>query len=127
MLRWAKSQAFEKRTFSVYKTANFVSTSVDYHSVSQINSLREFDHVLGFENGVVFDCNTAGVALAASITRVPFVSVKVVERNINDKNNIDTYLDALKEYINVGKAIVTCIGDIGRNEVITENRGGQNE
>ena len=120
-------KAFEKRTFSVYKTANFVSTSVDYHNVSQINSLREFDHVLGFENGVVFDCNTAGVALAASITRVPFVSDKVVERNINDKNNIDTYLDALKEYINVGKAIVTCIGDIGRNEVITENRGGQNE
>ena len=119
--------AFEKRTFSVYKTANYVSTSVDLHSSYQINSIREFDHVLGFENSVVFDCNSGGVAMAAAITRVPFVSVKVVERRIDDKNNIDTYLNALKEYVNIGKAIVTCIGDIGRNEVIVDNRGGANE
>jgi nucleoside phosphorylase len=89
--------------------------------------MREFDHVLGFENSVVFDCNSAGVAMACSITKVPFVSIKVVERRIDDKNNIDTYLNALKEYVNVGKAVVTCIGDIGRNEVISDNRGGQNE
>lgn len=119
--------AFEKRTFSVYKNANFVSTSVDFHSVYQISSMREFDHVLGFENSVVFDCNSAGVAMACSITKVPFVSIKVVERRIDDKNNIDTYLNALKEYVNVGKAVVTCIGDIGHNEVISDNRGGQNE
>ena len=114
--------AFEKRTFSTYKTANYVSTSVDFHNIYQINSLREFDHVLGFENGVVFDCNSAGLAMAASICKVPFVSIKVVERRINDKANIDTYLAALKEYVNIGKALVTCIGDIGRNEVIIEER-----
>lgn len=119
--------AFEKRTFSVYKSANFVSTSVDFHSAYQISSMREFDHVLGFENSVVFDCNSAGVAMACSITKVPFVSIKVVERRIDDKNSIDTYLNALKEYVNVGKAVVTCIGDIGHNEVISDNRGGQNE
>ena len=117
--------AFEKRTFSTYKTANYVSTSVDYHSIYQISSMREFDHVLGFENSVVFDCNSAGIAMAASISKVPFVSIKVVERRINDKGNIDTYLNSLKEYVNIGKAIVTCIGDIGRNEVIIEERKDQ--
>jgi len=116
--------AFEKRTFSVYKMANYVSTSIDYHNASQINSIREFEHVLGFENNVVFDTNSAGIALASSMSRVPFVSVKVVERYINDKANIETYLKALKEYINIGKAIVTCIGDIGRNEVTTEEGRG---
>ena len=115
--------AFEKRTFSVYKTANYVSTSVDYHDLYQINGIREFDHILGFESGVVFDCNSAGVAMASSICKVPFVSIKVVERHISDKNDINTYLNSLKEYINIGKAIVTCIGDIGRNEVIMEDRG----
>ena len=117
--------AFEKRTFSTYKVANYISTSIDYHNVRQVSELREFDHVLGFENNVVFDCNSAGVAMASSLTKVPFVSVKVVERNINDNNNIDTYLKALKEYINIGKAIVTCIGDIGRNEVIMEDRSDE--
>ena len=115
--------AFEKRTFSVYKVANYVSTSVDYHNASQINSLREFDHILGFENNVVFDCNSAGVAMADTLSKVPFVSVKVVERYLSDKNNIDTYVKALKEFVNIGKAIVTCIGDIGRNDVITEEGG----
>ena len=118
--------AFEKRTFSVYKVANYVSTSVDYHNASQINNIREFDHILGFENNVVFDCNSAGVAMAATISKVPFVSVKVVERYISDKNNIDTYVRALKEFVNIGKAIVTCIGDIGRNDVITEEGGNAN-
>ena len=115
--------AFEKRTFSTYKVANYVSTSVDIHNAYQISGIREFDHVLGFESGVVFDCNSAGVAMAASICKVPFVSIKVVERRITDKNNIETYIAALKEYVNIGKAIVTCIGDIGSNEVIMEDRG----
>ena len=115
--------AFEKRTFSTYKVANYVSTSVDIHNTYQISGIREFDHVLGFESGVVFDCNSAGVAMAASICKVPFVSIKVVERRISDKNNIETYINALKEYVNIGKAIVTCIGDIGSNEVIMEDRG----
>ena len=115
--------AFEKRTFSTYKTANYVSTSVDIHSANQISGIREFDHILGFESSVVFDCNSAGVAMASSICKVPFVSIKVVERTITDKNDINTYLSALKEYVNIGKAIVTCIGDIGSNEVIMEDRG----
>ena len=115
--------AFEKRTFSTYKIANYVSTSVDIHNAYQISGIREFDHVLGFESSVVFDCNSAGVAMAASICKVPFVSIKVVERRITDKNNIETYIGALKEYVNIGKAIVTCIGDIGSNEVIMEDRG----
>ena len=115
--------AFEKRTFSTYKTANYVSTSVDIHSANQISGIREFDHILGFESSVVFDCNSAGVAMASSICKVPFVSIKVVERTITDKNDINTYLGALKEYVNIGKAIVTCIGDIGSNEVIMEDRG----
>jgi hypothetical protein len=44
--------------------------------------------------------------------------VKVVERYLDGEKNINTYLKAMKEYVNVGKAIVTCIGDIGRNEII---------
>ena len=85
--------------------------------------LKECEHVLGFNNNVVLDCNSAGVALACSIKRVAYVSVKVVERYIDGPKNIQTYLKALKEYTNIGKALVTCVGDIGHNEVITEEGG----
>lgn len=112
--------AFEKRTYSVYKNANYLSSNVDYHRVEQVGAFKECDHIYGFDSNVVFDCNSAGVAVAATIMKVAFVSVKVVERYIADQNTIDTYLDALNEYTNIGKAIVTCIGDIGRNDVVTE-------
>lgn len=114
--------AFEKRTFSTYKTVNFVSTSVDMHRKDQIKHMVEFGHVFGFENNVVFDQNTGGVALACSLSKVPFVAIKVVERYLDNKADVNTYLNAIKEYVNIGKAVVTCIGDIGRNEIITEGR-----
>ena len=88
--------------------------------MEQVAHLKECEHVLGFANNIVFDCNSAGVALACSLKRIAFVSVKVVERYIDDPNDINTYLKALQQYINIGKALVTCIGDIGHNEVITE-------
>lgn len=115
--------AFESRTYCTTKLANYISTSVNYHRTNQVDYLKECEHLLGFSNNVVFDCNSAGVALACSLRKVAFVSVKVVERNIDQQNNINTYLAALKEYTNIGKAIVTCIGDIGHNEVITGEGG----
>ena len=117
------SDAFEKRTFSALKICNYISTSVDYHRVSQVDHLKECEHLLGFANNVVFDNNSAGLALAAELKKVAFVSVKVIERYLDGDKNINTYLKSLKEYTNIGKAVVTCIGDIGHNEVITEGGG----
>lgn len=111
--------AFEKRTLSSIKIANYVSTNTDYHSYNQIKQIREVDHIIGFESNVVFDSNTAGIAMVAQLRKVPFVAVKVVERYVDEKSDIDTYLTAIKKYTDIGKAIVTCIGDIGRNEIIT--------
>ena len=115
--------AFEKRTYSTIKIGNFISTNVDYHRADQINNLKEGDHVLGFANNIVFDNNSAGLALAADLKKVAFVSVKVVERYIDGEKNINTYLKSLKEYTSIGKAVVTCIGDISHSEVITEGGG----
>jgi len=117
------TDAFEKRTFSSLKVCNYISTSVDYHRANQVDHLKECEHLLGFANNVVFDNNSAGLALAADLKKVAFVSVKVIERYIDGDKNINTYLKSLKEYTNIGKAVVTCIGDIGHNEVITEGGG----
>ena len=117
------TDAFEKRTYSTIKLANFVSTSVDYHRSNQVDHLKEGEHLLGFAENVVFDNNSGGIALTAELKKIAFISVKVVERYLDGSSNINTYLKALKEYTNIGKAVVTCIGDIGHNEVITEGGG----
>ena len=117
------SDAFEKRTYSKFKLANYISTSVDYHRANQVDHLKECEHLLGFASNIVFDSNSAGLALAASLKKVAFISVKVVERYIDGQKDINSYLKSLKEYTNIGKAVVTCIGDIGHNEVITEGGG----
>ena len=114
--------AFEKRTFSTYKPANFVSTSIDMHKKEQVAGMIEFGRVFGFDSNIVFDNNSGGVALACSLSKVPFVSIKVIERYLDKNADVNSYLNAMKEYVNIGKAIVTCIGDIGRNEIITEGR-----
>ena len=116
------ANAFEKRTYSVYKNANYISTSIDLHRAGQVKNMVEFDHVFGFDSNIVFDTNAGGVALACSLTKVPFVAIKVVERYFDKNSDVNTYLNAMKEYVNVGKALVTCIGDIGRNEIITEGK-----
>ena len=115
--------AFEKRTYSTIKIANFVSTSVDYHRPDQVNHLKEGEHLLGFTNNIVFDSNSAGIALAADLKKVAFISVKVIERYMDGKKDIQSYLKSLKEYTSIGKAVVTCIGDISHSEVITEGGG----
>ena len=112
------SDAFEKRTYSKIKVSNYVSTSVEYHRASQVDHLKECEHLLGFSSNIVLDTNSAGIALAASLKKVAFVSVNAVKRYLDGTKDINTYLKALKEYTNVGKAVVTCIGDIGHNEVI---------
>ena len=85
--------------------------------------LKECEHLLGFKDNIVLDCNSAGIALASTLLKIAYVSVKIVERNIDDPKNINTYLGSLKQYTNLGKAVVTCIGDIGRNDVLTSERG----
>ena len=117
------SDAFEKRTYSKTKVSNYISTSVDYRRAEQVSHLKECEHLLGFANNVVFDSNSAGLALACSLKKVAFVSVKVIERYIDGQKDINSYLKALKEYTSIGKAVVTCIGDIGHNEVVEEGGG----
>ena len=34
------------------------------------------------------------------------------------KDNIDTYLKVLQRYIDLGKAVASTIGDVGRNDIL---------
>ena len=108
----------EKRSFSKYELCVIVSTNVIMDSRERIKNIEMGGYVLGHNRNVVCDCTSGGVAIAGHLLKVPVISVKVVERGIDEKYSTETYLRVLKHYSDVGKSIVTCIGDIGRNDII---------
>ena len=115
------SSSLEKRSYDHFKRADFVSTSKSFMSKSEISSILAYDKPFGMEGDVVGDSISAGVALACYLRRVPFVSAKVVERQIDEPSDIKSYAATLSKYADLGRAIVTCIGSIGSNTVL---RGG---
>ena len=114
------SSALEKRSFSRYEIATYISANGILDKTNKIAPLVMNEYVLGHKSKVVFDCTSGGAFLAAQIHSIPAIAVKVVEYHVDAPTNANTYINALKQYSVVGRAIVTCIGDIGRNDIIRE-------
>ena len=88
-----------------------------------LKTLSERREIFGItDEKIVVDHNSSGMAIAATLRDVPYVSIKVVQNQIDDEEKIDNYLKVLDKYIDLGKAVTATIGDIGRNDVL---RGGQ--
>ena len=110
--------SIEKRSFAKHELATFISSNSIMNTSEKIKHIEMGGYVLGYNHNVVFDCTSGGVAIAAYLSKVPVLTVKVVEVQINEPFSADTYIRVLKHFSDVGKAIVTCIGDIGRNDII---------
>ena len=111
-------QALEKRSFSSHDVALFISSNTLFDKSDRYQHLVMNDYILGRKEKVVFDCISGGVFLTASLYKIPVVGIKVVEKIVNQKSTVDNYINVLKQYSGVGRAVVTCIGDIGRNDIM---------
>ena len=112
--------ALEQRTSTRYHRCKFISFDRELHRRDELDYIRSGETIFGDEERTVIDTNTAGVALACYILKVPFVSVKVVERLLDEESSIENYYKVLTQYTDLGKAMITCIGDIGRTDILTE-------
>ena len=112
--------ALEKRSFARYDVATIISSNGIMDTEDKVTKLVMNDYVLGHKTNIVFDCLSGGAFLAATIYKIPIVAVKVTEKKVGEASTIETYINALKQYAAVGRAIVTCIGDIGRNDIMKE-------
>ena len=111
-------QALEKRSFSRHDRTLFVTSSSIYETAERIKHLVMNEHIFGQKEKVVFDCTSGGVFLSATLYNIPVVGIKVIEKLLNEKSTVDNYINVLKQYSGVGRAVVTCIGDIGRNDIM---------
>lgn len=116
--------SLEKRSFSKYKLASFISANEILDKKERIKHLENDGYYYGHKNNIVFDCTSGGVCMVSYMKKVPYVAIKAVERLLDKPSTSDNYIEVLKQYASIGKAVVTCIGEISHNDVI--KAGGNN-
>lgn len=110
-------QGLDKRISVDYHRTVFLST--DNMSASMRKHLIENRSLFAMDNDIIaIDQNSAGVAIASQLKETPYIIVKVAENNMDAENNLKTYSDVLSRYIDLGKAVVSTINDIGRGDIL---------
>ncbi|MBO4856812.1 MAG: hypothetical protein J5511_05545 [Bacilli bacterium] len=101
-----------------YMRCTFMNSSYYRRDEQLIEELSMEDNIANRNKNTVLDGVTTGVALAAHLFDIPFISVKVIEGQAGQRTSIDSYMTILEEYSVVGKAVTVCIGEISRNDVL---------
>ncbi len=114
------SSALEKRSFARYSISTFISSNKILDNSKSIQPLIMDEFVLGHKGNIVFDCVSGGVFLASALYNIPSLAIKVCEKQVDEPSTAEQYISVLKQYSSVGRAVVTCIGDIGRNDIMKE-------
>ena len=111
------SQGLDRRTTVDYHEAIYLST--DNMSQQMCDFLKERKTIFALDNEkIVIDQNSSGIAIAASLKGVPFIIAKVAENNLSVANNLESYTMVLSRYIDLGKAVMSTINDIGRSDIL---------
>lgn len=111
-------QAMEKRTFGDYREATFVSMNSTFLKKEQLRGYGYDGNLFGESRAVVIDTSAAGCAAACELLSVPFVAVKVVSRFLDKPYSVRDYGETIERYVDVGRALATVIGDIGRQDLL---------
>lgn len=119
IIHYMKNSVSKRTYVNGYDAVYFSSDNLSEDNLLTLSSNRFLFGIT--DERIVVDHNSAGMALAASLKNVPFISIKVVENMIDQQAKIENYLDVLERYIDLGKSVVSTIGDIGRNDIL---RGG---
>ena len=99
-------------------SATFISSSFFRQSKEQVGDITKDDYIMSLNKNIVLDGESAGLALACSLNKVPFIAVKVVEAKAGNYTTLEDYLSILREYASLGKAITNFIGEISRTDIV---------
>ena len=99
-------------------SATFISSSFFRQSKEQVGDIAKDEYIMSLNKNIVLDGESAGLALACQLNRVPFIAVKVVEAKAGNYTSLEDYLLILREYASLGKAITNFIGEISRTDIV---------
>ena len=104
-----------KRAFIQAKIATFYSSNdFDNLSLKKIKDINVNDK----NELAIVDNASGGIAVSGLLYDVPVVGIRVVEKELGKKWDVEKYIFVLDRYAALGKAVVSSIGDIGRNDVL---------
>lgn len=112
------ANALHSRANASAKECAFISRNFHPENKDQLSSIAANDQVFGITDNTVLSSEIGGIAVAAKLHNIPFAAISVVGRKVGYKSNIEDYIHVLEQYTNVGKAVVSLIGEIGRTDVI---------
>ena len=106
-----------------YTTAVDVSSNTAYSNSEQLKSIENKNTLFGLQEKIVLDCNNGGIALVARQFKVPFISLKVVEKHLGEMSNAENYAKVLESYTNIGKAVNIFLYEISISHVLHAGEG----
>ena len=115
------SDALNKRAYINPKVVTFLSCN-DF-SNANLEKIKENFELLNLDKAAIVDNSTGGVVISGQLYDVPVISIRVVEKELGKGWDVEKYLFVLDKYVALGKAVVSSIGDIGRNDVLFGGRG----
>lgn len=108
-------EGLNKRVFSNGKRVTVLSSDdLSHDNLLKIQEKEKDNN----EESFVVDSISGGIAVGSYLAKVPFVVIKTVETVLGEQWNVENYIQVLDTYVNMDKAVVSAIGDIGRNDVI---------
>ena len=111
------AEALTNRPNIDYHRSVYLST--DNMSIQMVNYLKRNKTMFSKNNECfVVDHNSSGVAVACTLKSVPFIIAKVVEEGLDHTQNLRTYTNVLKRYIDLGKSVISTINNIGRSDIL---------
>ena len=101
-----------------YTLCTFMNSSYYRRDKQLIEELSLEDSVANKNKNTVLDGTTTGIALACHLFDIPYLAIKIVEGQAGEKTSIEDYMKVLEQYGVIGKAIIVCIGELSRNDVL---------
>jgi len=96
----------------------FFSSSAYCQDKHIMKNISKDEKLISSRDDIVIDGESAGIALVSYLCDVPFITVKVVEGKAGVKLELNSYLNILRQYAVIGKAVVSCIGEISRQDIL---------
>ena len=116
----AINSSLENRTSVPHRLCTFIATNYHPEDKDKMEAVTNNNMVFGIAGEVVLSSEIGGIAIASKLHDVPYASVAVVGRKIGYKSGIQEYLNVLEQYTNIGKVVISLIGDIGRTDVVKQ-------
>ena len=101
-----------------YTLCTFMNSSYYRKDQQLIEELSLEDSVANKNKNTVIDGTTTGIALACHLFDIPYIAIKVIEGQAGEKTSIDSYMKVLETYGTIGKAVIVCIGEVSRNDIL---------